>query len=390
MRALLRSVTLSLLMVPGLALALGDMEPQVYSPAVVRSNVNSGDVIEGCAGGETNRLLLRYAMRTRNIGDQDIVLGNPGCPDCRANPGASCTNPYFLCSTAHGHAHFEEFAIADLLTAAGEPIIQGRKYGFCLLDTECAVRKYTCQNQGISAGCADVYGVNTSCQYIDLTDIDLPTGSYRLRVEVDPDDLIAEADDTNNVVELQLELTCANTPDGMRCDDEDPCTIDERCEGDACVPPETSPLSARVKLRMSSGGDRVVMTSRFDGSWVSEDPTDSGVELTVADADGNVVWSAFAPPSGFQQIGGGDFVFRDPDGAFEEAGGISRMRVHFSSERRRVIVRTVAEGMDLRGEALEPTLRLTQIYGTGPTAACLAGQTLTCKGSTVSRTCSND
>ncbi|HYB99081.1 MAG TPA: lysyl oxidase family protein [Candidatus Limnocylindrales bacterium] len=375
----------------GVARAGGDMEPEVYSPVVVRSNVNAGDVIEGCAGGETNRLLLRYAMKTHNIGDEDIVLGNPGCPDCRANPGAECTNPLFLCSTAHGHAHFENFAVADLLTAAGEPVIQGRKYGFCLLDTECPTRVYTCQNQGISAGCSDVYGINTSCQYIDLTDIDLPTGSYRLRVEVDPDDKIAEDDDGNNVVELPLELTCANTPDGMRCDDGDACTIDDRCIGDDCIPAPLAQASSRLKLRKGAvaAGDRMVLSARFDAGWMSQPPTESGVEISLTDEDGNSVFTAFVPPAGFEAIGGGDYVFRDPDREFEEAAGITRLRVHLSSARNRVVVRTIAESLDLSAEALEPVLRLTQVFGSGPAASCLAEQALACRGSATSRTCTN-
>jgi hypothetical protein len=35
---------------------------------------------------------------------------------------------------------------------------------------------YNCGNMGISAGCADVYGSGTTCNWIDITDVD--TGDY--------------------------------------------------------------------------------------------------------------------------------------------------------------------------------------------------------------------
>ena len=73
-------------------------------------DVDPADVAEGCAGGELDRRLIEFSLRTLNDGPNDLAMGNPGCPNCTLNPGAACTNPLFVCGTAHGHAHFESFA----------------------------------------------------------------------------------------------------------------------------------------------------------------------------------------------------------------------------------------------------------------------------------------
>ncbi len=192
--------------VPAAAVDLPDIAPEVFGTSVQITNVPAGDVAEGCAGGTTGRRLIRYGLRNRNLGPGDLVLGDPGCPDCSSHPGAQCTNPLFICSPAHGHVHFESFARAELLDAMGDVVAEGQKDGFCILDSECAVLHYSCNFQGLTAGCADVYAPGTPCQYVDITDLPLPAGTYTLRVTVDPEDQIAEADETNNVTTTTVEL----------------------------------------------------------------------------------------------------------------------------------------------------------------------------------------
>src|SRR6185436_14436252 len=98
---------------------------------------------------------------------------------------AACGNPLFECSTAHGHPHFEGFAKAELLDASNQVVVTGHKQGFCLLDLDCANPTYTCGYQGITAGCSDIYSTGLPCQYIDLTDANVPDGDYTLRVTLD-------------------------------------------------------------------------------------------------------------------------------------------------------------------------------------------------------------
>ena len=198
----------------GASAALPDLVPEAFEVTFQRgAGVNPGDVVEGCAGGATGRTLLRFSLRTRNLGAGDLVLGDPGCPDCATHPGAACTNPFYVCAPAHGHPHFEGYAKAELIAPDDTTVAIGRKIGFCVLDLECAIPQFTCGYQGLSAGCADVYLADLPCQYIDLTGIALTAGDYHLRVSVDPENRIAESDETNNTMELALRLDCDTAPD---------------------------------------------------------------------------------------------------------------------------------------------------------------------------------
>lgn len=189
------------------ALALPDIAPEISAVAVdFDATVDPGDVAEGCAGGTTGRVLVNFTTTTRSLGPDDLYMGDPGCPDCALNPGAPCTNPLYVCSTAHGHPHFEGFAKAELLDANGVVVVTGSKQGFCLEDFGCANPQFDCGNQGITVGCVDVYAAGLPCQYVDITDANLPDGDYTLRVTQDPEDVIAEANETNNVATATVHL----------------------------------------------------------------------------------------------------------------------------------------------------------------------------------------
>ena len=87
----------------------------------------------------------------------------------------------------------------------------GSKRSFCLEDTDCQpgiTPNYTCNYQGITAGCGDLYGANLGCQYVDVTNV--PNGSYQLRVKVDPYQRIAESDETNNVTTTTVTINRPN------------------------------------------------------------------------------------------------------------------------------------------------------------------------------------
>ena len=176
--------------------------------SVFVSDVDPGDVAEGCAGGTTARTLVRFTLRADNLGPDDLVVGAPNCPDCHENPGVTCGNPLFTCSTAHGHAHFASFVRPELLDEHGTVVAQGYKFGFCLLDSICATPQYTdcLVNQGITAGCSDVYLAGLPCQYVDITDANLAPGVYSLRVTLDPQGALAEANEDNNTAEAPVRI----------------------------------------------------------------------------------------------------------------------------------------------------------------------------------------
>jgi hypothetical protein len=177
-------------------------------PIEVQRNatVPAEDVAEGCAAATGGRTLVRFTLTTLNQGSADVVLGDPGC-DCTVDPPPPCTNPLFVCSVAngHGHAHFERYARYELLSAADTPVVAaGRKQGFCIEDTLCSPRTYTCDYQGLRVGCTDAYFNFLGCQYVDATG--LPGGRYLLRASVNYDRIIPESRYDNNVAEAFVEL----------------------------------------------------------------------------------------------------------------------------------------------------------------------------------------
>ncbi len=156
---------------------------------------NNCEVVEGCALSGPRRY-LNFDTETRNIGDADLVLGNPA------------SNPNFIYALCHRHYHFTDFADYQLVNSAGQTVAIGLKAGFCLLDSfrwrsgARVTARYDCSNQGIQQGWADVYHRGLSCQWVDITG--LPAGIYRLAIEVNPAGRLPERTRTNNLTYLSV------------------------------------------------------------------------------------------------------------------------------------------------------------------------------------------
>ncbi|MEO6026183.1 MAG: hypothetical protein ABIR79_04890, partial [Candidatus Binatia bacterium] len=75
--------------------ALPDMVPAINSVHLeLNASVASGDVAEGCAEALTGVDLLRFSAVSSNIGNADLVLGDPGCPSpCTSHPLEVCADP---------------------------------------------------------------------------------------------------------------------------------------------------------------------------------------------------------------------------------------------------------------------------------------------------------
>jgi Lysyl oxidase len=163
------------------------------------------EVVEGCEPVGT-RTLLSFTTETRNIGGGDLVMGNPA------------TNSLFIWATCHQHYHFEQFASYSLLDANSNVVASGHKVGFCLEDVQAWTNthpqaKYTCSNQGIQSGWADVYSAGLPCQYIDVTGV--APGQYTLQMIVNPDNVLPESNTNNNTTLVPVSIppaTCTNTP----------------------------------------------------------------------------------------------------------------------------------------------------------------------------------
>jgi hypothetical protein len=155
-------------------------------------------VAEGCVGGSGRRKLLRFDVATPNFGTADVILGAPG------------GNPLFTYSSCHKHYHFNGYAKYELLDVTGSVVVVGRKQAFCLLDssrvwsTANPTRRYTCGYQGIQVGWQDVYSKTLDCQWLDVTGV--PAGAYKLRVTINPEQIIEESDYSNNAATVPVNI----------------------------------------------------------------------------------------------------------------------------------------------------------------------------------------
>ena len=171
-------------------------------------------LVEQCIGGSGIRRLLRFDVMVANISQQAFVLGDP------------TSQPGFEFSPCHGHYHFQGFSEYQLLDAQGQQIVAGHKQAFCVLDTlryltapwVPASSFYDCGFQGLQPGWADIYDRTLDCQWIDVTNV--PAGNYVLRVVVNPQGILAEADYTNNSASVSVTLPApaglSHRPDGNR------------------------------------------------------------------------------------------------------------------------------------------------------------------------------
>lgn len=171
---------------------VGDRARAERSVSVEWASFASTDcaVIDGCVGGPGLRRLLRFAAAVRNEGDADLIVGPP-------------RPPVFERTSCFGFPQRREFAVFRLSGDGG--VVEATKPGGCLSDDEPREgATYTCDAQGLSAGFADVYGVNLECQWLDVTG--LPSGSYRLEVTLNSTRQFAERSFDDNVVAFDVVL----------------------------------------------------------------------------------------------------------------------------------------------------------------------------------------
>ncbi|MXQ14586.1 lysyl oxidase family protein [Microvirga makkahensis] len=174
---------------------------------------DSGDVKDGAVTPGTHTV-LRFDTIITNMGTNDFVVGDP-----EDHPN------WFEWSTSHNHYHFRKFNQYTLTDIETGKKFEGAKQSFCLEDTiqvstASSVRDqpfFTCSNQGISAGWADVYHDRLPGQYIVIDGI--PNGTYKLTITVDYGTMIPETNEQNNTVEatlwIQDGVVRALTDDGM-------------------------------------------------------------------------------------------------------------------------------------------------------------------------------
>lgn len=179
---------------PDLAVNADSMNPYITTESFASS---ACEIQEGTISAGTKKL-LRFTTQSQNLGTADLVLGNPA------------NSALFEWGACHGHYHFRSFAQYRLLDSTGALVRTGKKVGFCLMDisrfssTANPAARYTCSNQGIQAGWADIYSANLSGQWIDITG--LPAGAYILEVIMDPMNLVDELNEANNTARVNVSI----------------------------------------------------------------------------------------------------------------------------------------------------------------------------------------
>jgi hypothetical protein len=184
---------------PDLQLVGAEMDGSVVITQDVFT-ATSCEVVEQCVGGTGARRLLRFDTVTANLGTGDLYVGMP------PPPGES--DGVFVWSSCHMHHHVNGYASYELRDATGV-VLTGHKQAFCLQDIEqlrpgSPSNMYNCAKQGMSAGWADVYGRALPCQWLDVTDV--PTGTYTLRVVINPSGALPDSDLTNNEWTLSVSI----------------------------------------------------------------------------------------------------------------------------------------------------------------------------------------
>lgn len=226
---------------------------------------NSCELAEQCVSGSGRRRLLNFEGRIENWGPGDL------------SPGPERNNPLFEFSSCHQHYHFLDFSDYRLLDQTGAVVALGHKQSYCLMSMEPVdspadpsppgtrpepetsgevIEQVGGEPQGcnfLEAGWADIYGVGTPCQWVDVTDV--PEGDYVLQLSVNPLGRVAESNVDNNSVQVPIHIPedapcvpqpeicgdaidqdCDDTPDIWDRDCQTPCNpSDPFCEAPTTV-----------------------------------------------------------------------------------------------------------------------------------------------------------
>jgi hypothetical protein len=149
--------------------------------------------------------LIRFTVSTPNVGDADLVLGDP-------NAHVAAGDGLYEFATCHQHYHFKHYTLYELIDPQTGHVWRAAKRGFCMIDIEkyqdypgpanndrnylscgapaTATSPMFVGNQGISKGWADTYVWKLGGQYFVLDGGDgqpvVPSGNYTIRITVNP------------------------------------------------------------------------------------------------------------------------------------------------------------------------------------------------------------
>jgi len=226
---------------------------------------------------------------------------------------------WFVYHPSHGHIHFNDWTVFRLRErlpngGVGAVLRTGAKTSFCILELDTwdsTLSGYntppsydSCgQIQGLRPGRADIYSSSLSGQYVWIgagannTPPAIPDGNYWLEGEIDPNNLVLEADETNNIVRVPIAIgpPPATLPDAYE-DNDSMSIVNSRQEGGANSPNLGLVLSNRFidNLSMDDNNDyfRIKLHSMGAGDFVklgSPYLRTGNLGLRLLDASGNTL-----------------------------------------------------------------------------------------------------
>lgn len=159
---------------------------------------NSCELARGCVSSAGFRTLMMFNTVIENRGTANLDIGplsaesslfrTDNCNSVGATEQLNGLIRYTLMD-ADGNL----LATHDNATCLGD---------FEMVQTDAGPMAFTCTDQGLTAGWAQRYdrtdaNVGGGCSFVDVTD--LAPGDYQLKMEVDVNEVLADADRTNNV-----------------------------------------------------------------------------------------------------------------------------------------------------------------------------------------------
>jgi Lysyl oxidase len=180
---------------PDLALAA----PPGFKPQVQFQIFSEGDCrLEKCVSGRGARRLLMFPLNLANTGDGDMLLALRGAPGVRH---VACDDSSFL----------DDFLRYELIDADGVR----RAGGTGDINLTCrrdylaqSTSPFDCETLGIEAHSYRSFTGGDDCQWVDITTV--PPGQYTLKLSVNADGQLAEADLGNNVLELPVTIPASD------------------------------------------------------------------------------------------------------------------------------------------------------------------------------------
>jgi len=170
---------------------VAEQQEFISSLGISTTVASTCDIEEGCLRDYGVREVISFTTYIANNGTLDYYIGT-----------ASPDNNQFSYNNCHGHPHYEGYTRSLVYDSNNNVIPVGVKAGYCVMDLQCPPEitgQFSCDPMGISAGCADIYGAGTQCQWFDVTE--LMPGTYKLAVKVNWDN----SPDANGKYEMDYE-----------------------------------------------------------------------------------------------------------------------------------------------------------------------------------------